>query len=189
MIRDLIVKNRSFRRFAQKPPITRATLESLVDLARLSSSGGNLQPLKFLLSCGQNRNARVFPLLEWAAYYEDWAGPAEGERPTAYVVICHDTQISAKSMCDHGIAAQSILLGAAELGIGGCMLGSVDRPKLRADLCIPDHLRILLVVALGYPGESVELEAVGDDGSIRYWRDAGGVHHVPKRELSDLIVD
>jgi len=189
MIRDLIVKNRSYRRFAQQPAIDHAALESLVDLARLSASGGNLQPLKFLLACTPERNAQIFPLLEWAGYLEDWPGPGEGERPTAYVVICHDTEISASSMCDHGIAGQSILLGAAERGIGGCMIGSVDRQKLRTELGIPDHLRILLVLALGYPGETVQLESVGQDDDIRYWRDANGVHHVPKRDLSDLIVN
>jgi nitroreductase len=188
MIRDLILKNRSYRRFAQEPAIDRATLETLIDLARLSSSGGNLQPLKFLLSCDPERNARIFAVLEWAAYYEDWPGPAEGERPTAYVVVCHDRNISEKSMCDHGIASQSVLLGAAERGIGGCMLGSVDRPKLRAELGIAQNLRILMVVALGYPGETIQIEAVGPDGSIRYWRDEQGVHHVPKRKLADLVV-
>ena len=189
MLRDLILKDRSYRRFAQEPAIDRDTLEALIDLARLSSSGGNLQPLKFVLSHDPERNARVFPLLEWAAYLEDWPGPAEGERPTAYVVVCHDTSISQTSMCDHGIAAHSILLGAAERGIGGCMIGSVDRPKLRAELCVAEHLRILLVLALGYPGETIQLETVGPDGNIRYWRDAEGVHHVPKRKLADLIVD
>ncbi|OPY10908.1 MAG: Nitroreductase family protein [Syntrophus sp. PtaB.Bin001] len=90
--------------------------------------------------------------------------------------------------CDHGIAAQSILLGAVERGLGGCMIASIKRESLRKVLNIPEKYEILLVLALGKPGESVFLENLGPDGDIRYWRDEKGGHHVPKRPLADLIL-
>ena len=117
-----------------------------------------------------------------------WAGPESGERPAAYVVILGDTAISKDFGCDHGIAAQSILLGAREKGLAGCMLGSIDRKTLRKILNLETHLQILLVLAIGKPKEKVVIETVGSDGSIRYWRDAEAVHHVPKRALKDIIV-
>jgi nitroreductase len=188
MIRDLIVKNRSYRRFHQEVPVELATLRELVDLARLSASAANLQPLKYILSCQPEKNALIFPCLRWAGYIKDWRGPAEGERPTAYIIVLGDTSISPAFLCDHGIAAQSIMLGATERGLGGCILAAVQRTKLRKLLKIPEHYEILLVLALGKPREKVTLETVGADGDIKYWRDEKQVHHVPKRALSDIIV-
>ncbi|MHC4582442.1 MAG: nitroreductase family protein [Planctomycetota bacterium] len=189
MIRDLIIKNRTYRRFHQDVAIERETLRELVDLARLSASAANTQPLKYVLSYEPERNAIIFPHLGWAGYLRDWPGPAEGEKPSAYIIILGDTQLSEFADCDHGIAAQSILLGAAEKGLGGCMIGTVRRRQLGEALGIPPRYKILLVLALGKPAEKVVLEAIGPDGSIEYWRDADGVHHVPKRPLDELILD
>jgi len=188
MLMDLIVKNRSYRRFHQDKPVDRATLLELVDLARLSASGGNAQPLKYVLSCEAETNAAIFPHLAWAGFLKDWPGPAEGERPTAYIVILCDTEIAQYGGVDHGIAAQSILLGAAERGLGGCMIGSIDHEGLRKALALDSRYEILLVIALGVPAEMVELEQLPADGSTAYWRDADGTHHVPKRTLDEIIV-
>jgi nitroreductase len=187
-IKDLIFKNRSFRRFYQDHIINRDTLVELVNLARHSASGANKQPLKFYLSCDPDTNAIIFPNLRWAGYLEGWSGPQEGERPSAYIVLIGDKRISDSFGVDHGIAAQSMLLGASELGLGGCMIGSVQRVKLHRELGLPDHYHILLVVALGKPAETVVIETVGPDGDIKYWRDEDSIHHVPKRALDELIV-
>ena len=188
MIEELIKQNRSYRRFHQEHAVDLATLKSLVNLGRLSASGANLQPLKYILSCSPEQNAKIFSCLAWAAYLKDWKGPQEGEQPAAYIVVLGDTDISKDAGCDHGIACQSILLGAREKGLGGCMLGSINREALREHLNIAKQYNILLVVALGKPKEEVVIEELDTDGSIRYWRDEHGVHHVPKRELEDIII-
>jgi nitroreductase len=187
MLRDLVIKNRSYRRFYQDVPVSIETLRELVDLARLSASGANRQPLKYILSCDPATNAQVFETLAWAGYLKDWPGPVDGERPAAYIVILGDKTISQAFGCDHGIAAQSILLGATEMGLGGCMIGSVRKAELSQALAIPAEYEILLVIALGKPYETVVLEAVGPDGDIKYWRDEQAVHHVPKRSLEEII--
>lgn len=189
MLKELIRKNRSYRRFYEQEPLSRATLVELVDLARYAPSAANRQPLKYLLSYTPERNSRIFPHLRWAGYLTDWPRPAPGERPAGYIVILGDTTISKNFDCDHGIAAQSILLGAVEAGLGGCIIGSIDREGLRQALQIPAHFEILLVLALGRPKEEVVLETVDESGDIRYWRDEQAVHHVPKRPLDDLILD
>lgn len=188
MIRDLILKNRSYRRFYQEVAIERETLRELVDLARLSASAGNLQPLKYILSCDPQKNAVIFSHLAWAAYLKDWPGPGEGEKPSAYIIVLGDKQISRSFGYDCGIAVQSILLGAIEKGLGGCIIGSVDRQGLGQALALPARYEILLVVALGKPKEKVVIETMGPAGDVRYWRDAEGVHHVPKRRLNDIII-
>jgi nitroreductase len=189
MLKKLIVKNRSRRRFHEEVSIDKETLRELVDLARCSASGANRQPLKYLLSCDREKNAIIFPNLFWAAALKDWDGPAEGERPSAYIIILGDKEISQSFGVDHGIAAQSILLGAVEKGLGGCMMGAINVNGLRAALQIPERYIILLVIALGQPKEKVVLETVGDADQTNYWRDSKGVHHVPKRSLKDIIIE
>ena len=188
MIRDLILKNRSYRRFHQEVTIELETLRELVDLARLCASARNMQPLKYILSCDPQKNALIFPHLAWASYLKDWGGPSEGERPSAYIIVLGDTEISHSFATDSGIAAQSILLGATEKGLGGCMIGSAKRGGLSQALGIPPRYEILLAIALGKPKETVVIEKVGPSGDIKYWRDSEGVHHVPKRSLDDIII-
>ena len=188
MISELVEANRSCRRFYEDHQVELKTLEELVDLARLSASGANLQPLKYILACKPDVNAEIFSCLAWAGYLKDWPGPGPGERPSGYIVILGDTTISKEFGVDHGIAGQSMLLGARDKGLAGCMLGSINRKDLRPLLNIESHLKILLVLAIGKPKEEVVIEAVGPDGSILYWRDAEAVHHLPKRALTDIIV-
>jgi len=188
MIRDLILKNRSYRRFYQEVAIELETLRELADLARLSASAANRQSLKYILSCTPQRNALIFPNLSWATYLKDWPGPSEGEQPSAYIIVLEDTEIKQFFGCDHGIAAQSILLGAVDKGLGGCMISSIQKDGLRNVLGIPPRYEILLVLALGKPKETVVIEALESSGDIKYWRDSEGVHHVPKRSLDDIIL-
>lgn len=188
MLKDIVLKNRSYRRFYEEYRVSRDVLIELIDLARFSASAANLQPLKYCVSYDPEKNMAIYSCLKWAGYLTDWDGPKEGERPSAYIVILGDTAITGNFGCDHGIAGQSIMLGASEKGLGGCIIGSVDRLKLKSILKIDDKYEILLVIALGKPKEKVVLDQVGDDGAIRYWRDAEDAHHVPKRQLNDIVL-
>lgn len=188
MLKELIEKNRSYRRFDESVSVSEKDLLDLVGLARLSGSGSNKQPLKFILSWTKEMNEKIFPMLSWAGYLKTWNGPEEGKRPTAYVIILGDREISPNPGIDHGIAAQSILLGAVEKGFGGCMLGAVKRDKLKFELDIPDQYDVLLVIALGKPLEKVMIEPIGEDGDIKYYRDKDDVHHVPKRSVEELVL-
>ena len=187
-LEELLAKNRSYRRFHQDQPLDEATLTHLVELTLLCASAANRQPLKYMVSWEPNQNASIFKHLRWAAALTDWDGPPEGERPTGYVIILGDTRIATNFFCDHGIAAQSMLLGAVQQGLGGCMIGSIDRKGLAAALDIPEHLEILLVLALGKPKETVVIEPDKSPDQVPYWRDDQGVHHVPKRSLGEVLI-
>ncbi len=187
-MKELITQNRSRRRFYEDVPVERQTLVELVDLARLSPSGANKQPLKYALSCDPALNAQIFPLLGWAGYLKEWPGPVEGERPSAYIVILGDKGLSGTFGIDPGIVAQSIMLGAVEKGLGGCMIATYNQEEMRRVFNLPETYAVLLVLALGKPKEQVQIDPMGADGDVKYWRDADGVHHVPKRALEDVIV-
>ena len=187
-VRDLVLKNRSYRRFDESHVVSREDLVEFISLARCTASVGNRQSLKYILSAEPETNDRIFPCLAWAGYLKDWDGPAPGERPSAYITILLDETIAKDLMCDDGIVAQTILLGAVEKGLGGCIIATIQKEQLRRELEIPDHLGIRLVLALGKPTETVVLEDLEPGGDIRYWRDEKSIHHVPKRNLDELIV-
>ncbi len=186
---QLIIRNRSYRRFDHSKPIDIATLRQLVDIARRTPSAANRQPLKYILVADAPRCDRLFPHLRWAGALKGWTGPAETERPVAYIIILGDREISTNPGCDHGIACQSMLLAAAERGLGGCMLGAIDRDAIRRDFKIPERYDILLVVALGVPAETCVLEDAKVGGDVTYYRDSSGVHYVPKRPMEEIILD
>lgn len=186
-LKELITKTRSYRRFDESLQIETSKLEAFIDLARLSSTGANKQPLKYIYLNTPKDCARVFPYLAWAAYILDWQGPEKGERPTAYIIILGDKTISDVFGVDHGIAAHSILLGATEEGLGGCIIASIKRDELCEEFSIPDKYEVLLIVALGKPVENVIIEDIRED-DVKYWRDKDKNHHVPKRSLKDIIL-
>ena len=186
-LKELIFKTRSYRRFDESHKIDAKTIESLIDLARLSASGANKQPLKYLYFNTTKDCEKIFPYLAWAGYLTDWSGPDRGERPTGYIIILGDKSISELFGVDHGIAAQSIMLGATDAGLGGCIIGSIKRDELSNEFSIPDNFDILLILALGKPVENVIIENIKKD-DVKYWRDKNKNHHVPKRSLNELII-
>ena len=192
---DLIVKSRSTRRFINKESIPGKDLKDLIEVARLTPSSKNKQPLKYIIINDRNRCADVFGCLGWAKALSKWSGPAESERPAAYIIILGDSSAAdpsimagAKYSVDPGIVAQSIMLGAKAKGFSGCILASVDHDKLREAFGIDNRYDILLITALGKPGENIFIEPLPDDGSINYWRDDEQNHHVPKRSVEELVV-
>ena len=188
MIKDLVLKNRSYRRYIESFRINSDILKSLIELTRFCPSAANLQPLKYLICNIAEENAQIFKALSWAGYLTEWKGPSEGERPPAYIIVLGDTYISKNFQCDAGIACQTILLGAVAQGLGGCILGAIDRESIRGSFSIPEQYEILYVIAIGKPSESVFLEDANKDAGIRYWQDENGVHHVPKRTIQELIL-
>ena len=189
---ELVARTRTVRRFREEAPLAPALLEQLVDLARLGGSARNAQSLCYLVVTEPALRAALFPLLAWAGYLPDWPGPAAGERPAAYVVCVLDRERQrgpeSEAHFDLGISTQNLLLGAAEHGVMGCRIGAFPADKVRTLLQLGARYQPLLVVALGEPAETVVVETVGTDGDIRYWRDADGVHHVPKRPLGDILL-
>lgn len=189
MIKELVRKNRSYRRFYGDKTIELSTLRELVDLARLCPCGRNLQGLKYMIFNNAEDNKRISPNLFWAGYLKDWAGPEDEEKPSAYIMMFRDKSLGTGAAQDEGIALQTMLLGAVEMGLGGCVLGNVNRVKLKEELGFDDKYELAYVLALGYPKEEVVIEEINEEGDIKYWRDENQVHHVPKRSLDELIIN
>lgn len=187
MLKDLLIKSRSYRRFDQNYVIDRKTLDDLIELTRFVPSTVNSQPLRFLAVNTPDENEKVFECLAWAGLLKDWSGPCEGERPSAYIIILCDLSVGKDKRYDDGICAQTIMLGAAEKGLGGCMFGSIKREKLAENFGIDtEKYSVDLVLALGKPVEDVRIVDLPENGSTAYYRDGNSIHYVPKRSLEDI---
>ncbi len=182
MIRDLVLKNRSYRRFYQDVSIDTETMRELIDLARLCPSAANQQALRYMISNDPEMNAKIYP------HVRIDNNPPEGERPSAYVIILEDTGIQSWAHVDLGIAAQTIQLAAVEKGFGGVMIGNIIKDDLRKALDIPEKYNILLILALGKPMETMVIEDQSKVGVGQQWWDKDRVRHVPKRPLDEILL-
>ena len=191
MIKDLIKKNRSVRGYDNSRDVTIEELREMVDCARLSASSVNMQPLKYILVNTVDGKARVLKQVSFAAKLSTLKLPHRGSEPMAYIVICQDEQISKSEtgfLRDVGIAAQSITLAAAELGLGACLLGYFSPQKLAQTLGLSENLRPQLVVSLGKSVEDIRIVEIEEGESTDYYRDEAGIQSVPKRTLDDVII-
>ncbi|MGN0328402.1 MAG: nitroreductase family protein [Lachnospira sp.] len=185
MFKDLVLKNRSYRRFHQEKEISCEQLKELAYLGHMTPSAANKQPVRFTLVYKEKDLKNVFDCVKWAGYLKDWDGPAEGERPTGYIILTAPEGLNCAQ--DEGIIAQTILLGAVDMGLGGCMIGNIDRNKLSDLITIPENHEIRLIIALGVPKEEIVIENIHADGDIKYYRDENQIHHVPKIDFHEVI--
>lgn len=190
MFKDLVKQSRSYRKFDESQCVPKEILLDVIDTARFCPASINIQPLKFVYCNDPDKNRVIFPLTAWARLLPEYKGPEEGARPTAYIIICTDKNITTNEKrfaTDVGIAAQTMMLAAAEHGFGGCIIGSFNPETLSLALSLPDHLHPSLILALGKPDEEIILEDV--KGSTNYYRDPDFVHHVPKRTLGEVAIE
>lgn len=180
---SVLAGRRTIRRFAQRP-IEKGLLWKCVDVARLAPSAANLQPWEYVVVTDPGRCAAVFGALKWAAYLEPVWVPEAGERPTAYIAMIA-RNATPFTLRDMGLAAGSIVMLAESEGVGSCILCNIDKEALRKILDLPESFSVDAVIALGYKAESPVVEDRVD--TVKYWRDAQGVLHVPKRPLSAVL--
>jgi len=145
-----IIERRVSTRAFSSEPVPTATIESVLDAARWAPSYGNRQPTRLVvvrdpevleqvhgtLTRG-NAYARAAPLLIAVCGAPEWGQQVDGRD---YYLM------------DAGLAMENLLLQAVELGLVGHPLGGFDEAGIRAALSIPLSVRVLALVALGYPG-------------------------------------
>ena len=191
MIKELAMKSRSYRGYDNTRKITREELEELVDCARYAPSSVNRQPMKFFLACEEEDLRKIQPLTGWARALPDMRLPHPGKEPTGFIVICQETEWDpdlSRYLRDVGALAQTMLLAAAERGLGGIMIGNFSPKRISQALSLPEHIVPMLIIALGKPDETVVLTEAWNGEDLRYYRDENDVHYVPKRKLEDIIL-
>lgn len=184
-VTEAIMTRRTIRKFQQRE-IPKEKLYKLINAARMAAHGGNIQPLRYAIITQEALRKEVFETTKWAACIPDGT-PREGERPMAYIAVYADETIKKECMVDAGAAVTNIMLSAHEDGIGSCWIGSINRVRLRELLNVPENLRILYLVALGYPAQ--KSRAVAYDGSYNYYLDDTQTVNVPKYALEQVLLD
>lgn len=190
-LKELLLRNRSYRGYDQSREITREELEDMVDCVRYAPSSVNVQPLQYYLACDKETVQRLQPLTKWARGLPELNLPYPGHCPTAFIVICQNKDWAdsiPRFQRDVGIVAHTILLRAVEMGLGGCMIGNYEGEAVAGALKLPEQLTPVLIVAIGKPDETIVITGV-EDGKTNYYRDENGVHYVPKRALKEILIN
>ena len=191
MLKELVIKNRSYRGFDENYSFTKEQLESYIDLTRYTASSVNAQPLKYKIVFEKNEVEAVRPLTRWARALPDMVLPHPNMHATAFIIICQDTDISpnlARYQKDIGIVAQTITLAAVEDGLGGCMIGNFTPDEVKETLNLAENLTPMLIIALGKPAEEIVIKEIDNGESTKYYRDENDIHYVPKRKLKDILI-
>ncbi len=191
VFKDLVKKSRSFRGYDSTYQISRQELEDLVDTARYAPSSVNRQPFQYYIACEKEDVDRIQPLTGWARALPEAKLPHPGKEPSAFILICQNLDWDpdeTRYVRDVGIVAQTMLLAAAEKGLGGIMIGNYSPARVSEALNLPENLSVMLIVAVGKPDETVVLTEVSPGESLKYYRDEEDVHYVPKRRLEDILL-
>ena len=182
-LESLLKRNRSYRGYDASRAVTEADLLRLLEVVPWVASGMNAQPLRFKLVYG-DASSLVHPLVRLGAALPEEHLPHPGEEPSAYIVVCAATSGRVVDI-DLGIAAQSILLRAVEMGLGGIFILNFKATELAAALQLPSEP--LAVIGIGKPLEHIFLVPVKEGTDLAYYR-KDGAHFVPKLQVPDLLL-
>ena len=182
---SLLLKNRSTRGYKKSYVVSPNELERIVGVCTKIPSARNQQVLRFRLVTRDSGANQVLPLIKMGAALPDLHLPFPGTEPEAFIVICSTVDESPLVDIDLGIATQSMLLKAAEMGLNGLIIGAFNRTKLQETLDLP--YPPLLVLAIGKGDEHIELIPIDEGENHSYYRKEG-IHYVPKVQIADLII-
>ena len=186
---ESIKRRRSIRRFKQEP-VPESLLKDLVSVAVVAPSGGNAQPLRYVIVHTPEMVKGVFELTAWAAHVRPKRNPVWGvSAPTAFIAVCVASGVENNPLlfADAGASIQNMLLRAVDLGLGACWLGAFDKGKV-ADALLLEDLGCVYLVAVGYPDESPEMQTIKVGQPTKYNVDANDVLHVPKYDQESVTI-
>ena len=185
-IYELIKNRRTIRKF-KNTPVSPKQVAKYIDAARVAPSAANIQPLKYISITSPEMVEKIFPFVKWAGYLAPDYNPKENEHPTAFVSVCADLSLRQSGYeVDMGAAVENLILTALADGVGACWMAAIDFEKISELLGLGDDLKLLCVVALGYPDEIPEEAHLAQD--VKYYVGDNGNLHVPKRSLEDILI-
>ena len=185
-IMELLAGRRTYRRFLQKP-VPAGVVADMVEAVRLSSCGANRQAIRLVVVQNPAMVAKVQPLVKWAAYLPPEQGvPKPGEQPVLFVAVVQDASIPGDKDTDAGIALANLTLAAWAKGVGSCIMGAIDRPRLTELLGLSENEKLHSMVALGYPAHASRVVPLTEATGVKYYLDENRDYCVPKRAAADI---
>ena len=184
-IMELLKTRRTYRRFRQEP-VPDSVIENILTAARYASSAANKQPLSFVVVKSPEMVKKTFSYTKWAGYLPPQEGqPKEGEEPTLFIGIVENLDISKNGDTDAGLAISNMTLAAWDKGVGSCIIGACNKPKLSVLFGLTENQVLHTVVAFGYPTHKSKITDI-KDGDVKYYIDDNGDYVVPKRKIEDV---
>ena len=180
----LLRHNRSYRGYDASFRVREDQLRKIIAVATLCPSARNQQVLRFRPVLADEA-AKVLRHIRLGGALPELHLPFPGTEPNAFIVICSTVEESKYVDVDLGIVAQSMLLQAVEMGLGGICIGAFDHKELREELSLPHEP--LLVLAIGRPAEKILLKECRAGDNLNYYR-KDNTHYVPKITIDDLIL-
>ena len=184
-LNEIILGCRTFRKFEQKD-IPLELAKSMIENARISPSAANAQKLRYIIVQDKEKLKQMQECVKWAAFLPPAIGtPKEDEKPVSFIVVVKDQ--GSGSDIDVGIACHAIITTAYESGIGSCIMGAIDRAKIKTLLGIKDEDEVSVVIAQGYPSHKSSIVSVKADNDTKYYVDQDLNYYVPKRSFDDIV--
>ena len=183
-LNSLLLKNRSYRGFDSSVHVSIDELKQIAEVCTKIPSAKNQQVLRFTLVAGEDA-PRLQQYTKWGGALPELNLPFPGTEPSAFIIICSTVPENKWVDIDLGIAAQSMLLKAVEMGLNGICIGAFNRNEVIAEFALQHEP--VLVLAIGKGAENIQLTSVKAGESQTYYR-KDGVHFVPKLAVEDLIL-
>ena len=182
-LRRLLLHNRSYRGYDSRFVVRPDQLQRIIEVATLCPSARNQQVLRFRPVTHEEAH-KILPHIRLGGALPELNLPFAGTEPNAFVVICADKESRYVDM-DMGIATQTMLLRAVEMGLNGICIAAFDGEAVREALKLP--LTPQLILAIGRSAERIEVVDVAEGESTTYYR-KNGTHFVPKIRTEELII-
>lgn len=184
-IRELLEGRRTYRRFEQKA-IPGDVVDDIIEAARLANCSANKQTLRYLIVDKPEDVDQVFPLVKWAASLPPEQGvPKPDERPVLYVAVLKDANDGGFTDVDAGLAVGNMTLAAWAKGVGSCIMGAINRPKLAELFGLDGSKMVYMIIAFGYPSHKSRIVPV-KDGALKYYLDENRDYCVPKYAKEEI---
>jgi nitroreductase len=146
---EAIEERRSIRKY-QDTPVSREKLEKILEAARLAPSAKNIEPWHFIAVTDAEKR-KALSGGTWAKFLT---------QSPLVIVACGDKKASPDwYVIDVALAVENMVLTAVSLGLGTCCVGSFNEKDIKATLKIPEKFEVLVLLAIGYPEDHVDLSS------------------------------
>ena len=186
-LETIMEKNRSYRGYDQSFVVKRDMLERIVAVNAKIASAKNQQVLRFKLVTKETGADIIVQNMKLGGLLPELHLPYPGTEPEAFIIICSTIPENKFVDIDLGIAAQSMLLKATEMGLSGIMIGAFNKAKVTEAFNLP--YEPLLILAIGKGKETIKLQPVDASDKLAYYRDENDVQFVPKIRWEQLILE
>jgi nitroreductase len=185
--KDVVFARRSIRRYRQEA-VADDDLRQLIEFARVSPAATNAQRLRLTVIRNIELVEKIFALTRWAGAVAPRRTPVWGkDAPLCFIAFtAKKEQLNSSLYADAGAVAQNLMLGAVELGLGSCWIGSFDKEAAHGLLELAEDTEVFYLISVGYPAETPVWEDASDPDHVKYYLDENDLLHVPKLKADDL---